>query len=102
MPEPNDYFVLASVEGLHLTTDLMIGAAVLVGSGVGYVPVLPEEYSEPRNVYGVIPFSGYRQLPNEVPSTAIDEESLQAVERLAHGSRIADHACIIFSVSLNR
>jgi hypothetical protein len=42
MPEPNDYFVLASVEGLHLTTDLMIGGAILVGNGPNYVSVLPD------------------------------------------------------------
>src|ERR1041385_6471632 len=96
----NTYFVLASVEGLHLTTDLVIGEAVLVGSGAGYTPVLPEDYREARNVYGVIPFTEYRRVRDGDPATAIDEESLDAVARLAHGSRIADHACLIFPITL--
>jgi hypothetical protein len=49
----------------------------------------------------VIPFEKYQDLARKVRNVAIDDETLQAINRLPHGSRVGDHACIFFSVKMN-
>jgi hypothetical protein len=93
------YYVLATVEGLHLTCDFVVYSAALYGCSPDYTPTptgLHEMYRQPYEHLGVIPFKDYVLFSS---ISAMDDLTLQAIASLQNRS-IKDFTCLAFEVNL--
>jgi hypothetical protein len=93
------YYVLATVEGLHLTCDFIVYSAALYGCPPNYTPTptgLHEVYRQPYNYLGAIPFEAYTLFS---PISAMDDSTLEAMSSLQNRS-LKDFTCVCFEVDL--
>src|SRR3989442_180782 len=102
-PNCSNYYVIAPVEGLNLTTDLVVGQAILIGAGPEYRPIpgITQTYEEPHRLFGSLLFAEYSRLSHS-KAIHFDGDSLEAVRRLPHGRRMGDAACICYDITLGR
>lgn len=90
-------YVLATIEGLHLTCDFVIYRAALYGCPPDYTPTpvgLHHAFREPYEVHGSIPFNQYDRF---ALVSAMDEPTLEAVADL-NGGKLRDSTCVAFEL----
>lgn len=95
------YYVLSTVEGLHLTCDFVVYSAALYGCPPNYTPTpvgLHEVYRHPHQLLGSIPFKNYIHFG---PTSAMDELTLQAMASV-QSRKLQDFTCIAFEIELDK
>lgn len=101
MDESLSYYVIAPVEGLHLTCDFAVHSAAHFGSPPDYTPTpvgVHEGYREPYQFVGQIPYSRYPEL---AAAGRMDADTLAAVQRVGVG-RMNDQTCLAYEIVLDR
>lgn len=102
MFDPFTHNVLASIEGLNLSTDLVIHESVVFGNSGHYEPIhgITEYFVDAHQVYGRIPIEKYAELARSAGDINIDEQSFAALRQMPQGRRLGDYACIAFPVTI--
>lgn len=94
------YYVVTTVEGLHLTCDFVVYSAALYACQPDYTPSptgLHEVYRQPYEYLGMIPFKDYALFS---PISAMDNLTLEAMDSLKT-KRLKDFTCIAFEANFN-
>lgn len=100
MLSPFSYYVIASVDGLHLNFDYRMYSAEVYGCPPNYAPN-PEgcpEFRQPYEYLGSFTFDQYKQLSQ---SFNIDNETLKNLESIPN-QKLRDFTCIAFEINLDR
>jgi hypothetical protein len=94
------HYILATVEGLHLTCDFVVYSAALYGCPPNYSPTpvgLHETYGQPHEILGSVPFEDY---PHFALISSMDDQTLQALVGVPN-RRMKDSTCVGFEIDVS-